>query len=51
MTDTIVGDKEDVFKDIEREVYRIICHKGVEITRTILDEKGAELMEARDRKE
>ena len=50
MTDTIVGDKRDIFKDLEKEIYRIICRKGVEITRTLLEEKDAELMEARDRR-
>ena len=47
--DIIVKDKEFSFKDLEQEIFRIVCRAGVEITSQILSRKDQEIYEAVDK--
>ena len=48
--DIIVDDKEYSFKELEQEIYRIVCRAGVEITKEILARKDQEIFETVDKK-
>ena len=48
--DIIVDDKEYSFKELEQEIYRIVCRAGVEITKEILTRKDQEIFETVDKK-
>ena len=47
--DTIVKDKEYSFKELEQEIFRLICGAGVEITREILAKKDKEIFQNIDK--
>ena len=46
--DIIVEDKEYSFKELEREIFRMVCQTGVAITKEILKTKDDELFKQRD---
>ena len=47
--DMIVNDKEYSFKELEQEIYRLVCQAGVEITQQILKYKDDEIFKAVDK--
>ena len=48
--DTIVRDGEYNFKELEKEIYRLVCEAGTEITRQILEYKDQKIFEEVDKK-
>ena len=44
----IVDEKEYSFKELEQEIFRIVCQAGVELTQKILKAKDEELFKQRD---
>ena len=47
--DIILEDKEYSFKELEQEIFRIICRAGVEITKKILSNKDQKIFETVDK--
>jgi len=47
--DIIVDDKEYSFKQLEQEIYRLVCGAGVEVTRKILSQKDEEIFQGIDK--
>lgn len=49
--DIIVEDKEYSFKELEQEIFRLVCQAGVDVTREILKRKDDEIFREVDRKQ
>lgn len=47
--DTIVNDKEYSFKELEQEIFRLVCGAGVEVTRGIIAQKDEEIFQTIDK--
>ena len=47
--DTIVEDKGYSFKELEQEIYRLVCSAGVEVTREILAQKDQAIFQSIDK--
>ena len=50
LMDTIVRDGEYNFKELEKEIYRLVCEAGTEITCQILEYKDQKIFEEVDKK-
>ena len=50
MMDTILGQNEITFKELEKKIFQFICWFGVELTKLVLEGKDVELHKSRDTK-
>ena len=48
--DTIIKEKEYTFKELEKEIFRMVCEAGTKITCQILEDKDQKIFEEVDRK-
>ena len=48
--DIIVKDKEYSFKELEQEIFRLVCAAGIDVTRKILAKKDEEIFQNIDKK-
>ena len=46
---TIVDEKRKTFKELETEIFRLVCQAGVELTRMILEKKDQEIFRGADK--
>ncbi len=47
--ETIVKEKQYTFKELEQEIFRLVCQAGVELTQEILKKKDQEIFEKADK--
>ena len=50
MMENIIREDYKNFKELEKDIFKLVCQIGVEITRGVLEKKDLELMESRDKK-